>query len=208
MYTLINKNAALIVTSIDQKHIDDYDFLIANKASCNAIDYQKAFKSFWKLNVARPNADFVASYFELLNQLCGGADFSLQEIALKLYKTPLNSNRTNTLQFSFSTKMLHIIHPKLPIYDSMVRDFYFFKEPNRNWPIKARLEGFINFYDFLIREYHRILKEKLLEETIQLFREQKKPLCFTNEKIVDTIIWSFVACLNKGAIVDRNISYQ
>ncbi|MFK7799687.1 MAG: hypothetical protein AB8E82_19695 [Aureispira sp.] len=208
MYTLINKNAALVIDSIAQKHVEDYDFLIANIGSCNTVNYQKKFKHFWKINVARPNQKFVNYYFNLLHQLLEGEDFLLQDIALKLYKTKLNSRGTHTLQFSLSTKMLHVVNTKLPIYDSMVRDFYFFKEPNKEQPIETRLKPFMDFYNFLSTEYDRILKEHLLEETIQLFIEKRKPSHFTNEKIIDTIIWGFVNCLKKRYFINPNFKYS
>jgi hypothetical protein len=208
MYHLINENAALVIDSIDQKHIESYDYLMANLGSCHTEDYQKRFKYFWKINLARANKEFVDFYFEMLQELYQGADFDVEHIASELYRIPLNNSGRNTLQFSFSTKMLHMVNPNLPIYDSMVRDFYFFKEPNSKLSIDIRLEQVVGFYDFLKAEYSRILKEALLEETIQLFIEKRKPAHFTKEKIIDTVIWGFVACLNGGALVVNKMSYR
>jgi hypothetical protein len=95
----------------------------------------------------------------------------------------------------------------LPIYDSQVARFYFFQEPSRELALQERINGFVALHDFLIEEYARVLKYGLLTSSIQEFRLRLKPQHFTDEKIVDSLIWAFVALLRKGALPKGQIAY-
>ena len=66
----------------------------------------------------------------------------------------------------------------------------------------------MTFHSFLAEEYARVLKGGLLNVAIQEFRLRLKPQHFTDEKIVDSLIWAFVALLRKGALPKGKIAYR
>jgi hypothetical protein len=98
-------------------------------------------------------------------------------------------------------------NPRLPIYDSMVADFYFYDSPANKQPLAQRIKHLVSFHDFLTSEYARILRLGLLSPAIQMFRQQFNPLHFTDEKIIDSLIWAFVSQLKNGGLPHGRIIY-
>jgi hypothetical protein len=100
----------------------------------------------------------------------------------------------------------------LPIYSSEVAAFYFFVEPEINPKdpndLQRRISVFVTFHDFLKQEYARVLQNNLLTTAIQEFRLRLNPQLFTDEKIVDSLIWAFVAFLWNGALPNGQIIYS
>jgi hypothetical protein len=66
----------------------------------------------------------------------------------------------------------------------------------------------VAFHGFLTQEYARVLNGGLLASAIQEFRLRLNPQHFTDEKIVDSLIWAFVALLRKGALPKGQIVYR
>jgi len=97
--------------------------------------------------------------------------------------------------------------PRIPVYDSRVARFCFFEEPGRDLPLEERIRRLVAFHDFLIREYARILSVGLLAPAIRAFRQRLRPQHFSDEKIIDSLIWSFVNLLRNGALLDNRINY-
>jgi hypothetical protein len=85
-----------------------------------------------------------------------------------------------------------MLNRELPIYDSRIRLFYNFIEPLRALPIIERINGYVQFHQFLINEYNRVLNEGLLMPSIQAFRQHFNPQHFTDKKIIDSLIWAFI----------------
>jgi len=93
----------------------------------------------------------------------------------------------------------------LPIYSSEVTAFFFFPIPTGEF--EQRLTKLVAFHDFLIREYARVLKNGLLAEAIQELRLRLRPKHYTDEKVLDSLIWAFVTLLKKGALLKNQIVY-
>ena len=115
----------------------------------------------------------------------------LNILAHELYQIPINTNR-QALQFSFCTKLCHMLNREIPIYDSRIRIFYNFVEPIRELPVVQRIDGYVQFHQFLINEYNRVLNEGLLAPSIQAFRQHLGPQHFTDIKVIDSLIWAFI----------------
>ncbi|MGZ4788407.1 MAG: hypothetical protein ACXVZX_07785 [Terriglobales bacterium] len=73
--------------------------------------------------------------------------------------------------------------------------------------LRRRIDAFISFHEFLCREYSRILEEGILAVAIGEFRKRLQPTNFTDQKIIDSLIWKTADLLNKGALVNRQMSY-
>jgi hypothetical protein len=206
MYNLINTNIQLVLRKIRSEWISEYDWLIANLQYCHTAQYQHRFKVFWRLNAARLNNNFCNAYFQALqNARTNPPDLS--NLAVQLYATPTHGNGRKSLQFSFASKLVHMVSPSVPIYDSLVAAFYFYVEPNRKLPLQQRVALLVAFHNFLTCEYQRILAQNLLAPSIAAFRSHFTPRHFTDEKVIDSLIWGYVSLLKGGAAVQKQITY-
>ena len=191
MYSLINENISDVLKSMERDHVKKYDFLIDNIHSLESSSYQTSYKTFWRLHGAGLSSDYCSIYFQLLKKHLE-QPIAIEKMAIILFNEPVNSSGRKSLQFAFITKLLHMADRKLPIYDSLISSFYFF-EPNRNLSFEKRINELVHFYDFLIFEYNRIIQNRLLHESIIAFRDRFKPKNFTDEKIIDSLIWAFTS---------------
>lgn len=91
----------------------------------------------------------------------------------------------------------------------MIADFFFFSPPDSNKELDFRLQSLSTFYAFLCNEYQRVLEHDLLEPSILRFRQIRGvDDTYTDEKIIDTLIWPFVTSLRNGALMDARIMYR
>jgi hypothetical protein len=211
MYDLINRFAQTVVGTIPREHVTDYEWLLQNTGKASTPDYQRGYRRFWAMNAAQLSPAFYATYFGTLAAAVTQPP-TLSSVAQTLHAASARQNGQKSLQFSFATKLLHITNPHLPIYDSQVAAFYFFVEPSRNPKdpndFQQRISKFVTFHDFLKQEYARVLQKNLLATAIQEFRSLLNPKHFTEEKIVDSLIWAFVGLLWKGALQKGQIVYR
>lgn len=207
MYHLINSHIQQILQSIPPGHVTEYDWLVQNIINVATPDYQSRYRRYWVLNVARLSDNYCQVYFQHLQNGLNGNPPQLGNLANQLYQTPTHANGQQSLQFSFCSKLCHMLNRQIPMYDSMIRGFYFFIEPRRNLPIIQRINGCMIFHQFLIDEYNRVLNQGLLAGSIQAFRQRFNPQQFTDIKVIDSLIWAFVSLLKNGGVMNRTISY-
>jgi len=145
--------------------------------------FRNDYKRFWRFRGV--NREWQARYFRLLQNIKrNGAQPDWEEIC---DKTPGTRQDSPSIEFSFATKLAHMVDPTRPIYDGNVRALYLLKEPNGN----------VNYchevYNFLVTEYARVKGDHLLDESLNRFRQELNPgTSFTDEKIIDSLIWVFV----------------
>jgi hypothetical protein len=205
MYDLINKYAEQVVQAAEANRLfEDYQWLCINHTSQG---YESKYRKFWAMGGAHLNAKFYPAYFALLNNIRNerpSADTAtgLAEVTRQLYDASEDSRGRKSVQFSFATKLMHTVHPRLPIYDSMVAEFFFWQGPKKK-SIEGRIGEYVSFHGFLIDEYDRIVKYGLLTKAIELFRIRCTQQCWTDEKIIDSLIWAFVPLLR-----NRKIKYS
>ena len=187
-------------------HVRGYDSLRDRINECGSPEYQKEYRSFWAMNVARLPKEFYDGYSKLLSQ---GVRTGVTpgNIAMELLSHPGSAHEQPRLQYSFASKLLHMLDPSQPIYDSKVAAFYFYIPPNVKSPDQKAI-NLDEFHSFLTLEYQRILRDGLLHDAIKLFRQVYEPVWFTDEKIIDSLIWAFVDTLNKWPSIERGIMYE
>lgn len=207
MYHLINNHIDEILHSIGQDHIRDYDYLIDNIERVESPTYQATYKNYWRLNAARLSEDFCRVYFNLLQVALRDGMPQIPELVMELYQTPTHQNGQKSLQFSFSTKLCHMIDRQIPMYDSRIRAFYFFVEPDRKLELRQRVNRYMHFHNFLTGEYRRVLDNGLLSQSIQRFRQHFRPRYFTDVKIIDSLIWAFTSLMESGGTTYGIITY-
>ena len=207
MYNLINNNIQLVLQKIEKEWVNEYDWLISNLHNCAQPAYQRRYKVFWRLNAARLHDNFCNAYFQALHNAKSNRP-DLSKLTLALHATPTHGNGRKSLQFSFASKLLHMVSPSMPIYDSLVAAFYFYQEPSRKLTPEQRVASLVGFHSFLCSEYQRILTNNLLAQSIAAFRKHFNPHHFTDEKIIDSLIWGYVSLSKGGAVAEGQVQYQ
>lgn len=211
MYDLINQFARTVVSTISPEHVTDYEWLLQNAGRAGMPDFQKRYRRFWAMNAPRLSPAFHTTYFTTLTAALSRPP-TLSSVAETLHAASARRNGQKSLQFSFATKLLHMTNQHSPIYDSQVAAFYFFLEPERNPKdpndIQRRISELVTFHDFLKQEYARVLQNNLLATAIQEFRVRLNAQRFTDEKVVDSLIWAFVGLLWNGALPKGQITYR
>ncbi len=221
MYARLNESIDLLCSRIDrakdvQPYVELTDTVWKTDVSTDG-DFQRTYRRYWQLNAARLGREFVDayfSYFEKLKQLeqdrQAEADDIVQERVVRdLLTVPTHGDGRRSLQFSFASKMVHMLRPRLPVYDSTVEAFFFLPTGSQSETTESKLKRLIESYRFLIAEYDRILKDGLLGPAIATFRARfSVGRAYTDEKIIDTMIWKFVGFARSGAIRDRMVRYR
>jgi hypothetical protein len=215
MYAIINQNIQQVLAGINENAvIDPYVWMIEmlqdeNFRAAENGEFQNIYAQYWKLNGAGLGPDFRAQYFAYLDFLRAHPDqATINNVAQHLYGIPANAAGQHRLHFSFASKLIHMLNTGLPIYDSTVRVFYFLPETN-NQDYEMRLANLMESYDFLCEEYARIIDHGLMEHSITAFRKRfELEELYTDQKIVEKIIWKFVSFLTGGAIRERAIEWE
>lgn len=207
MYHLNNTYSEDILSTIRPDHISEYDWLMDNMKYCREPAYQKRYRTYWRMNAARLCPAYCTAYFDQLH-VAQSRKIPLSALARTLYATPTTRTGKQSLQISFASKLLHTADPHLPIYDALVRDFYFWTSPSPRQSLNGRINTLYAFYTFLEQEYQRVLTHNLLQNPIRDFRSRFTPKHFTDEKIIDSLLWAFVALLKHNAIPSGLIEYD
>lgn len=100
-----------------QAGINDYCYLLNNLYSTNVAEdahYQDVFRKFYQMRKFYSD-EFASGYFQLLEELKADQNnVTFQEIFDRILGIQ------NTFEMSFSSKMLHMLQPENPIWDSVV----------------------------------------------------------------------------------------
>lgn len=206
MYDLINAHIGTVLNSIPPADISDYARLLQNvtQAQIATPTFQKKYVTYWKMRFPCPA--WLAVYFQSLRNAVPNPP-TLNALLQHLYNTPTTA-KGPTVECSFATKLLHMVKPHTPIYDSYVAAFYFFQVPNSG--PQAKIAAYVDFHNFLVQEYGRVLQNGLLAASLRAFR-QKFPLAlgFTDERVIDFLILYYVWLLQKnGALTKGQVLYH
>jgi len=201
MYSIINQQVQKIITHLQQgnQFVTTYPSLLARLSQIDVsmdVDYQSRYRKFWAMNQARLGDDFYRLYFHILQDNKGNTNIrnEISNILKRLYEIPSRNKGTKKYQFSFVSKLCHMINPNLPVYDKMVKAFYFLPEIDTSNPI----ESFLSQYNFLINEYNRVINSNLLSVAIPQFENSNLGrLNYSNTKKIDCLIWAYVDLLYK-----------
>jgi hypothetical protein len=126
MYSVIDTFQKTILSSTTSEEVSEYDWLRQNLGQAHTAAYQQLYKGFWGMNRAQLSSGFYTTYFEFLRTRKLP---TLESLCRELYDSSARRNGTRALQFSFATKLLHTLDPRLPIYDSKVARFFYSKRP-------------------------------------------------------------------------------
>lgn len=151
VYDLIARHSAMLITELQRlTDVGRYQRLLSSlressgAVAANAV-FQKEYRNYWRMNVARLSPAFYTQYFRILAESSQSGSVDLQETSLAL----MRADDKQTLQFSFATKLGHMADPRLPVYDSFVASFYSYQAPSPEGPAAVRLTDLLEFYGFL-----------------------------------------------------------
>jgi hypothetical protein len=212
MYDLIAKHSDLLIGELQRLlDADKYVSLVSQLRATSgdaALDgrFQRLCRDYWRMNVARLSPAFFDRYFHLLAQSVKTGRVDLRSATLHLSTN--DDDSPGSLQFSFATKLAHMVDGRLPVYDSFIAAFYFYDPPPSGKSMTVRLNGLMEFHQFLRDEYRRVLDSGLLAPAIAAFRESlRSPVQITDERAIDWLIWAWVAVMRGGAQVRGDIRY-
>jgi hypothetical protein len=202
MYRSLNLNIEALIDKIAE--IDDVTAYVQLRsqlaegvASVSAM-YQKRYRHYWRMNAARLSESFYSRYFALLSECIASDEVDVETVARDLSQIEIRGRQS--LQFSFATKLAHMVNPHLPVYDSFVAAFYFYEGSLAGSLLEDRLRTHLAFYEFLRTEYARVLGCGLLGASIQRFRTRfpsADGIC--DERVIDWLVWSWVSLMRSGA---------
>ena len=213
-YGRIKRNVCALLDSIDsrydniiQPYIDIRNGICRNVNVADDDAFQKTYKDYFKLGRVL-SSEWIQDYFRLMN---GGVDGlrprqderlrgnhnEVTDLLLRvihhLRGVYFDCKKKDRVDFSFSTKLLHVLNPDLPIYDSTVREFYCLRGVSGG-NADARIRKCAPLYKHLISEYQCVLDTDALAGPIAAFRRRfrgRGEEVFTDIKVIDTLIWRF-----------------
>ena len=202
MYRLINRNAPAVAQALGRiGDLGEYLLLrtdlVSHGKAVAPPELQRAYRKYWRMNVARLAPSFYQQYFALLAeyQAAGSTDV---ERATRVISGPGGADYG--LQFSFATKLVHMVDPRVPVFDSFVASFYFFTPPATDRPFEERLSALLSFHRFLTFEYARVLEHRLLAPAIKVLRSDRRlTASVPDERLIDWLLWAWVSLLRQGA---------
>jgi hypothetical protein len=206
MYQLIERHRNYIVDSIRPSDIGEYAWLRSNRRHANTGEYQRRYRKYWIMNRAFLSAEYFLAYFEFL-ATAPARNTPFGNLPVEIYTEASKSNGVLSCQFSFASKLLHTLSTRRPVYDSRVAWFYFFTDPGASADVDTRTAALEGFYEFLEYEYARVLARGLLARSIALFRRKLGANAYTDEKIIDTLIWAFAGKAHE-LMNERTMQYQ
>jgi hypothetical protein len=189
----INNFSSEIVGNIQEESLSVYCFIHDQWKNSSAVEnklFQFVFRSFYRLDNAGLTDEFKQKYFGLL-EAARDREPNIKDICKALFDIK-NKKGSNSLQFSFATKLANTVNPKLPIYDSEVAKIYGYKSPLQYKTFDQRIENLLQFYDFLVKDYSDIIRNDSLKKTLDTF-DNKFPNYsgkLSENKKIDSILWS------------------
>jgi len=210
MYTCINQNIETVLLEIPKGHDTDYQWLadtLRNTDVSSNIEFQKKYRSYWVMRYIAPDSQFNQKYFIILEELKNRKDLYFRAVAEQLSSLPHDSEgKRLSFQFSFISKLLHSIDNTSPIYDSMIKDFFYLPDIDGN-DVREKIEQSEVVLEFLKNEMARIKSEGLLKEAIDQFKKRFQLVTFSDNKIIDSLIWAFVKSARNGNVLNGQFKY-
>lgn len=178
--------------------INDYLYIKENFSKINVaenINFQKIYKSFYKLTIAGLTEEFIIEYFSIMEKSKNEA-IDIDYILRILYEFKTKKG-VNSIQFSFATKLLNTINDEFPIYDSKVRCLFDFPKNYRFKSIDKKIQNYKEQHLYIKKVYNEILNDKLLESTFEKFDKKFGNINFPLTKKIDFIFWEAGKLISK-----------
>jgi hypothetical protein len=159
--------------------LDRYNDIIKHEES-SSITFRRKFNAYFRV---RRNPSWQKSFYGLFDTLWSSKNVSFESIIRKLYE------KTGQVEPSFSSKMLHILNPEMPIWDQYVLKNLGFKTSLKGSP-EEKIKEAITIYDSITKFYFDYLHSKDGKAFVKRFNLQlPKYSHFSDIKKLDAILW-------------------
>ena len=162
--------------------IAKYQYLRENLANTDVAanqDYQRRFNGFFRMG--RRTEAFYADFYSYLEQHKNGS-ISFSDALTYLYE------KQGRLEISFVSKMVALVDPTFPIWDSVVAKGHFgMRAPYVNE--KNRLEKAIKKYEEYCQLYTAYMQTNEAKEKIEKFNRHFPNTDISDVKKLDFILW-------------------
>lgn len=190
-----------IINNLEEESIAVYAFLQKefqkNKITENHV-FQFVYRSFYRLDNAGLSKAFKQAYFVIMEELRHASSIDLVQIVDRLYEYP-RLKGDNSVQFSFSTKLVNTINPTYPIYDSEVAKVFGFS----TYHIKdkdQKMKRYLSQYQTIQDTYNVLLNDSQFLEILYQFDRRFPEYNLTPIKKIDFIFWSTGKLISKGLL--------
>ena len=200
---LIDTNINSIIEQISQEDIDIYisiqdQFLIKDGNIENDSIFRYLFKKFYLSSSARFLTEKSYDlYFSILSNLKITKLDNITDI-IKYLLEKLKPMR-NKLEYSYTSKILHTINPRFPIYDSYIRKALNLRVIEGDSD-DQKINDFLNHYNKINQIYREIIKNNLLETPIEKLGKKRIISRLSPVKTIDFLFWGAGKLINKKKI--------
>ena len=162
--------------------LDKYHYLIHKKNSSDIRknkEYQKIFNKFF---MVRRDEAWRKVFYDFFEENKNNSKIKFEDILIYLYK------KTGNIEASFSSKMLAIINPNMPIWDQYVIQNFDIVIDGKSK--QERLEKTIEGYKEILLIEKELLKREDIQRSIKEFKNEFKEYNLSDIKILDYIVWN------------------
>lgn len=178
----INYEKFKMETIIRALGLEKYKYIIDNLYKCNVSKdekFQKTFNSFYRV---RRDEEWRKEFYKYFESIKNFQNITFETIVKDLLI------RTGNIEASFSSKILSTINTNMPIWDQYVLKNLDLKVEGNDKT--ERLLNAINTYDKIIKKENEMLKEEIVKEEINKFKEEFKEYNLSDIKALDYLLWS------------------
>lgn len=165
-----------------QTGLEKYQYLRQRLFAVNVStdrDFQRAFNGFFRMS--RRSEQFYTDFYNYLEQH-KHAGISFSNALTFLYK------KHGRLEMSFTSKMVALVDPSYPIWDSVVTKGHFGIVAPYSTE-KNRLQKGIDKYAFYCQQYSTYLKSEAAQKKVSLFDTLFPGTEISDVKKLDFILW-------------------
>ncbi len=163
--------------------LDKYEAVIAHNES-SSITFRRKFNTYFRV---RRSSIWQEAFYSIFGTLWDSDDVTFEQIIWNLYQ------KTGQVEPSFSSKMLHVLNPEMPIWDQYVLKNLGFKTSLKGSP-EEKIKEAITIYDSITKFYFDYLHSKDGKAFIKEFNLQlPKYSHFSDIKKLDAILWKIRA---------------
>ena len=147
----------------------------------NDEEFQRVFRDFYQMRRFYSD-DFAKHYFILMEQLKTARDISFR-MAIERIK-----HIQGSFEMSFSSKLVHTINPRHPIWDSIVTNRHFeIKAPYAS--VKDRENACCQQYKMYEDQFYNYLSTVEAQTLIRMFDKRFPDNGISDVKKIDFILW-------------------
>ncbi len=193
----ISNNLNAIIENIAHESVEAYQYLKMEFDKTDVSEnyfFQFVFRSFYGLDSAGLKDDFKKKYFKLLQENKGNPSPDFRSIIKQLYEIK-NIKEKESLQVSFTSKLIHTLQHNFPIYDSKVARLMKFPYLPSSLYIEDRISGYLEQITEL-KKLYACIKKHIGENLFTEFDNKFKTV-ISDEKKIDFILWSAGKLKNK-----------